>query len=147
MPKKEKFGKFVLLEEVETSGLGTEYRAAKLSPTGLEKIVTVLRVRPNLSANAETVKSLMDQVKFAAQLQNQYRQAFRHGKVDAPSTSRTSSSRQSLQAVFNRGNRRASCSRWITLLIVSKVCAALEYARAQDGGRHPLLPRQSRPRT
>ena len=44
MPKKEKFGKFVLLEEVETSGLGTEYRAAKLSPTGLEKIVTVLRL-------------------------------------------------------------------------------------------------------
>jgi hypothetical protein len=41
---------------------------AKLSPTGLEKIVTVLRVRPNLSSNAETVKSLMDQVKFAAQL-------------------------------------------------------------------------------
>jgi hypothetical protein len=46
MPKKEKFGKFVLLEEVETSGLGTEYRAAKLSPTGLEKIVTVLASGP-----------------------------------------------------------------------------------------------------
>ena len=70
MPKREKFGKFVLLEEVEASGLGTEYRAAKLNAGGLDKIVTVLRGRPDLTANEETVKSLMDQVKFAAQLQN-----------------------------------------------------------------------------
>src|SRR3981081_904203 len=84
MPKKEKFGKFVLLEEVETAGVGAEYRAAKLSATGLEKIVTVLRVRPNLSASAETVKSLMDQVKFAAQLQNaNIVKLFGIGKVDA----------------------------------------------------------------
>src|SRR5688572_6968476 len=70
MAKREKFGKFVLLEEIDASGLGTEYRAAKLGPTGLEKIVTVLRLAPSLSANAEAVKLLMDQVKFAAQLHN-----------------------------------------------------------------------------
>jgi hypothetical protein len=34
--KREKFGKFVLLEEVDVSGLGHEYRAAKLSSTGLD---------------------------------------------------------------------------------------------------------------
>src|SRR5438093_513503 len=62
MARKEKFGKFVLLEEVETSGLGAEYRAAKLGPGGLDKIVVVLRVRPELSAKADMLKSLMDQV-------------------------------------------------------------------------------------
>ncbi len=70
LARKEKFGKFVLLDEVDSSGLGTEYRAAKLSATGLEKIVSVLRLKPALSANPEGVKALMDQVKVAAQLQN-----------------------------------------------------------------------------
>src|SRR5688500_10186578 len=70
MTKREKFGKFVLLEEIDASGLGAEYRAAKLGPDGFEKIVTVLRLTPALSANAEAVKLLMEQVKLAAQLQN-----------------------------------------------------------------------------
>ena len=32
MAKREKFGKFVLLEEIDASGLGVEYRAARLGP-------------------------------------------------------------------------------------------------------------------
>jgi TonB family protein len=139
MPNKEKFGKFVLLEEVETSGLGTEYRAAKLSPTGLEKIVTVLRVRPNLSASAETVKSLMDQVKFAAQLQNpNIVKLFGIGKVDASFyISHEFIEGKSLHAVFNRGKQEGfPFSVDHALLIVSKVCSALEYAHARktEGG-------------
>ncbi len=139
MPKKEKFGKFVLLDEVETTGLGTEYRAAKLSPTGLEKIVAVLRVRPNLSANAETVKSLMEQVKFAAQLQNaNIVKLFGAGKIDASFyISHEFIEAKSLQAVFNRGRQEGfPFSVDHALLIVSKVCSALEYAHARktEGG-------------
>ena len=139
MPKKEKFGKFVLLDEVETSGLGTEYRAAKLSPTGLEKIVTILRVRPHLSASAETVKSLMEQVKFAAQLQNaNIVKLFGAGKIDASFyISHEFIEAKSLQAVFNRGRQEGfPFSVDHALLIVSKVCSALEYAHARktEGG-------------
>ena len=139
MPKREKFGKFVLLEEVEASGLGAEYRAAKLSATGLEKIVTVLRVRPALSASAETVKSLMDQVKFAAQLQNpNIVKLFGIGKVDASFyISHEFIEGKSLQAVFARGQQEAfPFSVDHALLIVSKVCSALEYAHARktEGG-------------
>lgn len=139
MPKKEKFGKFVLLEEVESSGLGTEYRAAKLAPNGLEKIVTVLRVRPALSASAETVKSLMDQVKFAAQLQNpNIVKLFGIGKVDSSFyISHEFIEGKSLQAVFARGRQEGfPFSVDHALLIVSKVCAALEYAHARktEGG-------------
>src|SRR6266545_306529 len=134
MPKKEKFGKFVLLDEVETSGLGTEYRAAKLSPAGLEKIVAILRVRPHLSARAETVKSLMEQVKFAAQLQNaNIVKLFGAGKIDASFyISHEFIEAKSLQAVFNRGRQEGfPFSVDHALLIVSKVCSALEYAHAR----------------
>jgi hypothetical protein len=64
MARKEKFGRFVLLEEVETCGLGSEYRAAKLAPGGLEKIVSFLRLKPSLASHPEAVKALMDQVKL-----------------------------------------------------------------------------------
>jgi TonB family protein len=139
MPKREKFGKFVLLEEVESSGLGAEYRAAKLSASGLEKIVTILRVRPSLSASAETVRSLMDQVKFAAQLQNpNIVKLFGIGKVDASFyISHEFIEGKSLQAVFARGKQEAfPFSVDHALLIVSKVCSALEYAHARktEGG-------------
>src|SRR6187431_2857635 len=70
MAKREKFGKFVLLEEIDSSGMGSEFRAAKLGATGLEKIVTVVRLNPALASHPELAKGLMDQVKFAAQLQN-----------------------------------------------------------------------------
>ena len=139
MAKREKFGKFVLLEELESSGLGSEYRAAKLGASGLEKIVVVLRVRPDLSANADMVKSLMDQVKFAAQLQNpNIVKLFGIGKVDASFyISHEFIEGKSLQAVFNRGKQEGfPFSVDHALLIVSKVCAALEYAHARktEGG-------------
>jgi hypothetical protein len=70
MFRKERFGKLVLLEEAEQSLLGTGYRAAKLGPAGLEKIVALLRLRPAISANTEAARRVMDQVKLVAQLQS-----------------------------------------------------------------------------
>ena len=51
MVTKERFGKFVLLEEIDTTALGSEYRAAKLGPSGLEKIVSVERLKPALASS------------------------------------------------------------------------------------------------
>lgn len=135
MANKEKFGKFVLLEEIDTSGLGTEYRAAKLGPTGLEKIVTVLRLTPALSANAEGVKLLMDQVKFAAQLQNPnvIKILGIGGKVGSPCwVSYEFFEGKSLKAVFARCREEGfPFSIDHALLIASKVCAAVEYAQSR----------------
>src|SRR5262249_58229139 len=83
MRRREKFGKLVLLEESEATGLGAEFRAAKLGPTGLDKIVTILRLNQAICTNAELAKSLMDQAKVAAQLQNaNILKIFGIGKVD-----------------------------------------------------------------
>jgi len=143
MARKEKFGKFVLLEEIDASGLGTEYRAAKLGPAGFEKIVTVLRLTPALSANAEGVKLLMEQVKFAAQLQspNIIKILGIGGKVGSPCwVSYEFFEAKNLKAVFNRCRQEGfPFSVDHALLIVSKVCAALEHAHARKteaGGRY-----------
>jgi TonB family protein len=142
MAKKEKFGKFVLLEEVENVGIGHEYRAAKLGTTGLEKIVSVLRLKPPLASNAEAVKSLMDQVKFAAQLQNpNVLKIYGIGKVDtAYYISYEFLEGKSLRAIFARCRQEGfPFSVDHALLIASKICSALEYAHSRKneaGGRY-----------
>ena len=142
MAKKEKFGKFVLLEEVENVGIGHEYRAAKLGTTGLEKIVSVLRLKPPLASNAEAVKSLMDQVKFAAQLQNpNVLKIYGIGKVDAAYyISYEFLEGKSLRAIFTRCRQEGfPFSVDHALLIASKICSALEYAHSrknETGGRY-----------
>jgi TonB family protein len=140
--KKEKFGKFVLLEEVENVGIGREYRAAKLGSAGLEKIVSVLRLTPPLATHAEAVKSLMDQVKFAAQLQNpNVLKIYGIGKVDASYyISYEFLEGKSLRAIFSRCRQDGfPFSIDHALLIASKICSALEYAhqrKNEAGGRY-----------
>ncbi len=136
MARKEKFGKLVLLEESEPSLLGTDYRAAKLGPTGLEKIVTLLRLRPALSSNSEVARSLMDQVKIAAQLQNpNILRIFGIGKVESTYyVTYEFVEGKSLQQILDRC-REESYPFAVdhALLIASKVAAALEHVHGRKG--------------
>jgi serine/threonine-protein kinase len=139
MAKREKFGKFVLLDEVESSGLGVEHRAAKLGATGLEKIVALLRLGPELSRNPDFARNLMDQAKLAAQLQNaNIAKIYGIGKVDASYyISYEFVEGKSLKGIFTRCRRDGfPFSVDHTLLIASKICSALEYAhgRKTDAG-------------
>ncbi|HEY6553787.1 MAG TPA: TonB family protein [Vicinamibacteria bacterium] len=140
MAQREKFGKLVLLEESDASGLGQEYRAAKLGPAGLEKIVTILRLGPAISSHADIARSLMDQAKVAAQLQNPHiLKIFGIGKVEQTYyISYEFTEGKSLGAILERC-RQESFPLQIehSLLIASKVCSALEYAhgRKSDSGR------------
>jgi TonB family protein len=70
MALREKFGRLVLLEETEAGALGREYRAARIGPAGLERLVTVLRFGPAVSSHAEAPRRLMEQARLAARLQN-----------------------------------------------------------------------------
>jgi serine/threonine-protein kinase len=147
MPKKEKFGKLVLLEETEATGVGPEYRAAKLGTSGLEKIVTIVRLKPAISGNEELARALMDQAKVAAQLQNpNVLKILGIGKVDQTYyISLEHVEGKSLRAILDRCRQESfPFSVEHALLIASKVASALEYAhgRRNDAGAryiHGLL--------
>jgi serine/threonine protein kinase len=144
MAKREKFGKFVLLEDIEESGLGHEYRAAKLGSTGIEKVVSVLRLSPALSKQAEPVKALMDQVKLAAQLQNpNVLKIYGIGKVEsAYYISYEYSEGKSVRAIFSRCRQEAfPLSVDHALLIASKICPPSNTPRPQ-GRLHDATPGQ-----
>jgi TonB family protein len=68
MALREKFGRLVLLEETEAGALGREYRAARLGPAGLDRLVTVLRFGPEVSSHAEAPRRLMEEARLAARL-------------------------------------------------------------------------------
>ena len=142
MVTKERFGKFILLEEIDTTALGSEYRAAKLGPTGFEKIVSVERLKPALAANAEVAKSLLDHVKTAAQIQNpNVVKIFGIGKVDsAYYISYEFLEGKSLKAVFKQCRQEGfPFSVDHALLIASKACSALEQAhvrKSESGVRY-----------
>jgi TonB family protein len=147
MTRREKFGKLVLLEDTEATGLGTEHRAAKLGPTGLEKIVTILRLQPGISAHADLARNVMDQAKAAAQLQNpNILKIFGIGKVEQSYyISYEHIEGKSLRAILDRC-RHESFPFQVehALLIASKVASALEYThgrRNEAGARyfHGLL--------
>lgn len=136
MAKREKFGKLVLLEETESAGLGPEFRAAKLGVAGLEKIVTILRLKPAVSSHAEAARSVMDQAKIAAQLQNpNVLKIFGIGKVDQTYyVSYELVEGKSLRAVLEKCRQEGfPFSVEHALLIASKVCSALEYAHGRRG--------------
>ena len=146
MAHREKFGKLVLLEESDTTGLGQEYRAAKLGSAGLEKIVTILRLGPPISGNPEIARSLMDQAKVAAQLQSPHiLKIFGIGKVEQTYyISYEHTEGKSLAAILDRCRQEVfPLQIEHSLLIASKVCSALEYAhgRKSEAGRyfHGLL--------
>lgn len=70
MAKREKLGRLVLLEETETSSVGREYRAARLGPAGLDRLVSVTCFAPAISSHAAATKRLMEEARLAARLQN-----------------------------------------------------------------------------
>jgi TonB family protein len=142
MAPREKFGKLVLLEENDATGLGAEYRAAKLGSAGLEKIVTILRLGPAISGNAEIARSLMDQAKVAAQLQSPHiLKIFGIGKVEQTYyISYEHTEGKSLGAILDRCRQEVfPLQIEHSLLIASKVCSALEHAHGRKGEAGPYF--------
>jgi serine/threonine-protein kinase len=143
----ERFGKFVLLDEIEAFGVGVEYRAAMLGPAGLDKMVSLLRLGAPVAANADVARAVVERATQAQKLHSPSVVAI----VDAGRVDRSVYvaseliEGKSLRAVLDRCRRDGfPLALDHALLICSKVCSALEYAhgkRAATGGAwfHGLL--------
>jgi len=148
---REKFGRLVLLEETESSPLGREYRAARLGPAGLDRLVSLLRFAPAISQDAAATKRLMDEARLAARLQNAGLQRILGiGRVDQSFyVSSELVEGRTLAAVHERCARESfPLAADHVLMVASRAASALEYlhAKKDDAGGalfHGLLaPRQ-----
>src|SRR5262245_4382951 len=147
MAKKERFGKFVLLRELGSSGLGVEHRAAKLAAGGaLERLTLLVRLALSLSGNAGFAKALMDHAKAVSLLHSpNVLKLVAIGRVEATYyLAYEHAEGRSLKSILERARAEGfPLAPDHALLIASKVLAALEYAHAKKGehGRyvHGLL--------
>ena len=137
MAKKERFGKFVLLEELGSSGLGTEHRAAKLAAGGvLERLVLLIRLAPALSANDAFTGALLEQAKAASLLHGpNILKLIAIGRVErAYYLAYEHVEGKSLKALMQRSRRDAvPLTPDHALVITSKICSALDYAHGKQG--------------
>lgn len=66
--KKEKFGKYLLLEKLNSGGMAEVYLAKSTGASGIAKFVAVKRILPQYSDNPEYVTMFTDEAKIAVNL-------------------------------------------------------------------------------
>jgi serine/threonine-protein kinase len=129
MARKEKFGKLVLLEETGADHLAVTFRAARLGPSGLDRIVTLLRYTEAVSTHAVAPARLLDRARLAARLRIPgLLQVLGIGRVEQSYyTSFELMEGRTLRAVIDRARQEGfPFAADNSLMVASRAAAALE---------------------
>jgi TonB family protein len=135
MAPRETLGRLVLLEETGASALGREFRAARLGPGGLERLVSIVRFEAAISSDAEVTARITEQARLASR-------ALHPALVRVIGAARVEQSLclttelvegRSLAAILERCRHEAfPFAADHALMIVSRAAAALESLRGSD---------------
>ncbi len=151
MKKPVPFGKYYLLERINTGGMAEVFRAKAYGVEGFERLVAVKRILSNIAEDKEFIKMFIDEAKIAVQLNHaNIAQIFDLGVVD-------NSYYIALEHIHGRDLRNIF-DRCRTLgepmpiaqacFIVMKMCEGLDYAhnkRDQSGRELNLVHRDVSP--
>jgi serine/threonine protein kinase len=137
------YGPYRLLERIAVGGMAEVFRAKRTGVEGFEKVVAVKRILSHLSDNKEFVDMFIDEAKMVASLAHpNVAQIFdlgRHAKNYWIAMEYVHG--RDLRTILRRAkDRDLRIPLDISTYIVSKVCAALEYAhRKKDDKGQPML--------
>jgi serine/threonine protein kinase len=137
------YGPYRLLQKIAVGGMAEVFKAKRTGVEGFEKVVAVKRILPHLSDNKEFVDMFIDEAKMVAGLTHpNIVQISDLGKIDksyyiAMEYVHGRDLRTILRRAKDRGLRLPLD---LTVLIVSRVCSALEFAhRKKDERGRPML--------
>jgi serine/threonine protein kinase len=137
------YGPYQLLERVAVGGMAEVFRAKRTGVEGFEKVVAVKRILSHLSDNKEFVDMFIDEAKMVAGLAHpNIVQIFDLGKHDKNYwIAMEYVHGRDLRTIIRRARERGlKIPLDISTYVVSKVCAALEYAhRKKDDKGQPML--------
>jgi serine/threonine protein kinase len=137
------YGPYQLLERVAVGGMAEVFRAKRTGVEGFEKVVAVKRILSHLSDNKEFVDMFIDEAKMVAGLAHpNIAQIFDLGRHDKNYwIAMEYVHGRDLRTIIRRARERGlKIPLDISTFIVSKVCAALEYAhRKKDDKGQPML--------
>jgi serine/threonine protein kinase len=137
------YGPYRLVKKIAVGGMAEVFKAKRTGVEGFEKVVAVKRILPHLSDNKEFVDMFIDEAKMVAGLTHpNIVQISDLGKIEksyyiAMEYVHGRDLRSILRRAKDRGLRLPLD---LTVLIVSKVCSALEFAhRKKDERGRPML--------
>jgi serine/threonine protein kinase len=138
------FGPYRLLEKIATGGMAEVYRAKRTGVEGFEKILAVKRILNHLSDNQEFVEMFVNEAKIVAGLAHpNIVQIFDLGRIGkAYFIAMEYVHGRDLRTIIRRTQERGMrIPLDLSVLIVSRVCQALEYAhrKRDDDGRALLI--------
>ncbi|HEU0108245.1 MAG TPA: protein kinase [Vicinamibacteria bacterium] len=137
------YGPYQLLERVAVGGMAEVFRAKRTGVEGFEKVVAVKRILSHLSDNKEFVDMFIDEAKIVAGLAHpNVAQIFDLGKHEKNYwIAMEYVHGRDLRTIMRRAREHGlRIPLDISTYVVSKVCAALEYAhRKKDEKGQPML--------
>ncbi|HET9316523.1 MAG TPA: protein kinase [Vicinamibacteria bacterium] len=137
------YGPYRLLQKIAVGGMAEVFKAKRSGVEGFEKVVAVKRILPHLSDNKEFVEMFIDEAKMVAGLAHpNIVQISDLGKIDKSYyIAMEYVHGRDLRTILRRAKERGlRLPLDLTVLIVSKVCSALEFAhRKKDERARPML--------
>jgi serine/threonine protein kinase len=136
------YGPYRLLERIAAGGMAEVFRAKRSGVEGFEKVVAVKRILPHLSDNKEFVDMFIDEAKMVAGLSHpNIVQIFDLGRIERTYfIAMEYVHGRDLRTILKRAKEKGlRIPLDLSVLIISKVCSALEYAhRKKDENGQPL---------
>ncbi|HLG22265.1 MAG TPA: protein kinase, partial [Candidatus Manganitrophaceae bacterium] len=126
-----RFGKYFLLDKIGSGGMAELFLAKQTGLSGFEKVVAIKRILPHLTQGEEFVNMFINEAKLAALLSHQnIVQIFDLGSVDQSYyIAMEYIMGRDLRTLLNQAKaKKLPISIGDILLIVSKICSALDYA-------------------
>jgi serine/threonine protein kinase len=145
------FGKYYLLEKINTGGMAEVFRAKAFGVEGFERLVAVKRILPNIAEDKEFIRMFVDEAKLAVQLNHaNIAQIFDLGVVDGSYYIALEHVHgRDLRAMFDRcRNAGEPMPVSQACFVTMKVCEGLDYAhnkRDQTGRELHLVHRDVSP--
>lgn len=136
------FGPFELLERVAVGGMAEVYRARRRGLDGFEKTLAVKRILPHLATSPEFVEMFVNEAKMVSRLTHPNIVTISElGKIEGnyyiAMEYVTGHDLRAIEERLKHQGRRVPVD--LALLIVRRVCAALDYAhRARDDNGAPM---------
>jgi serine/threonine protein kinase/TolA-binding protein len=137
-----RFGKYLLLDKVATGGMAELFKAKITGIQGFEKLIAIKRILPHLAFEEELVRAFIDEAKLAALLHHQnIVQIYDFGRIEESYyIAMEYLLGKDLRLVMRQANLKGKPLRLeSTLLIVSRICAALEYSHGLKDFQGKLL--------
>jgi len=136
------FGKYYLLDRVNTGGMAEVFRAKAFGVEGFERIVAVKRILPSIAADTDFITMFIDEAKLAVQLNHaNIAQIFDLGKVrENYFIALEYVHGKDLRAVFDLVRKRSlRVPVELACYVMMKICEGLDYAhRKRDSGGREL---------